>query len=88
MSEVKHVQDDNIDGEVDDEMGKGSENESNVVEQEQQFAKTSGSPTCTSSIPLDGLDSQTRQLVMAWYWAGYYHGLKVGQKSNEYQKKT
>lgn len=32
------------------------------------------------SIPLANLDENTRQLVMAWYWAGYYQGLQEGRK--------
>lgn len=30
-------------------------------------------------IPINELDPETRKLVMAWYWAGYYHGLYVGK---------
>jgi hypothetical protein len=30
--------------------------------------------------PLAGLDESVKQLVMAWYWAGYYQGLHVGRK--------
>lgn len=32
-----------------------------------------------AAIPLDGLDESVKQLVMAWYWAGYYQGLQVGR---------
>lgn len=31
-------------------------------------------------ISLDNLDDGVKQLAMAWYWAGYYHGLEVGKK--------
>lgn len=31
-------------------------------------------------ISLDNLDDGMKQLAMAWYWAGYYHGLEVGKK--------
>ncbi|KAA8913454.1 hypothetical protein TRICI_003186 [Trichomonascus ciferrii] len=31
------------------------------------------------AISLDDLDDGVKQLAMAWYWAGYYHGLEVGR---------
>lgn len=32
-------------------------------------------------ISLDNLEPGVKQLVMSWYWAGYYHGLEVGKTS-------
>ncbi|ANB12448.1 hypothetical protein AWJ20_703 [Sugiyamaella lignohabitans] len=29
--------------------------------------------------PFDGLPPSVRELVMAWYWAGYYQGLHKGR---------
>jgi hypothetical protein len=68
--------------ENDDEIENDS---SNVEHNNTRIQEPDGAPvavTDTASIPLDGLDPQTRQLVMAWYWAGYYHGLRVGKESN------
>ncbi|ODQ66547.1 hypothetical protein NADFUDRAFT_41186 [Nadsonia fulvescens var. elongata DSM 6958] len=35
--------------------------------------------TSGSLPPLDNLDEPLKNLVMSWYWAGYYHGLHVGK---------
>lgn len=34
-------------------------------------------------ISLDNLEPGVKQLVMSWYWAGYYHGLEVGKSGRD-----
>lgn len=34
-------------------------------------------------LPLDdSIDDDMKQLLMSWYWAGYYHGLHVGKNQS------
>ncbi|VVT43996.1 uncharacterized protein SAPINGB_P000250 [Magnusiomyces paraingens] len=30
-------------------------------------------------LPMEGMDPELKNLLMSWYWAGYYHGLYVGK---------
>jgi hypothetical protein len=72
--------------ENDDEI---EDDNSNMEHNNTRIEEPDGAPVAVAdraSIPLDGLDPQTRQLVMAWYWAGYYHGLRVGNESKNFKE--
>lgn len=34
-------------------------------------------------LPLNTTDPELKNLLMSWYWAGYYHGLYEGKKSQQ-----
>lgn len=34
-------------------------------------------------LPLNDLDDDMKQLLMSWYWAGYYHGLHIGKSQSK-----
>lgn len=50
-------------------------------EEEEDAVPTRQPPSDPAEVSLNNLDDGVKQLVMAWYWAGYYHGLEVGKKS-------